>query len=162
MKSTNTRKKIIALLIIIISFFILNAFWLVHHYALFGKYEKITKDPSVPGAYISPKDDLTFSVSKIRYLNFGGNLGISDPEKGIYLIIWPHLFKDYEYGFMIMAKNETYNYYIDENGKLLNGDLFSEEALNTFKTNNKEVLFLINEYNQWKLAAEKNDKTFFD
>lgn len=161
MKTINARKKIIVLLIIIISFFILNAFWLAYHYALFGKYEKITKDPSVPGAYISPKDNLTFSVSNKKYLNFGGNLGISDPKKGVYLIIWPHMFRDFEYGFMIMTDNGTYNYYVDEFGELQNAVQLTSEDILLFKSKKSELSFLISEYKEWKIAAEKGDNNYF-
>lgn len=142
-------------------FIVINMAWLTHHHILFGKFEKITRDSSVPGVYISPKDGLTFSVSKNKYLSFGGNLGISDPKEGIYLIIWPHIFKDYEFGFMIMNDNGTYNFVVDESGELQNGDLFTDEAIEFFKLNSGKLFFLIDEYEQWKEAAEKGDKSFF-
>lgn len=160
MKKTCNKKKLIFSLVIVI-FIIINAFWIIHHKMLFGKYERITKDPSVPNAYISLKGNLTFSVSKTKYLNFGGNLGVSNPEKGMYLIIWPHMFRGFEYGFMIMTDNGTYNYYVDELGELQNAyQLISEDIL-LFESNKSELSFLISEYKEWKIAAEKGDKSYF-
>ena len=141
---------------------IVSITWGIHHHMLFGKYENITFDYSVPGAKISYKDNLTFSVSKTRYLDFGGNLGIVDAENGRYLIVWPSLFNDNTYGFMMTDTEQTYNFLIDLKGNLLNKDDFPYTVQLIYDNNKIHAIYLLEQFSQWSKAAEKDDRSFFE
>lgn len=160
-KASNKKIRICA--VFLLSLFVaLNVAWGIHHILVFGKYEKITKDESVPNANVSARDNLTFSVSKTKYLNFGGNLGIVATEDEKYLIIWPTLFKGNSFGFMTSDENQTYNFVIDEFGNLLNSDDFTESAQAVYADNKEYAQYLLSEFNAWSKAAENSDFSFFD
>lgn len=162
MKPSMKKKLIKTSVALIFLFVLLNVFWIIHHQLVYGKYEKITHVDSVPNVFVSAKDDLTFSVSKKRYLNFGGNLGIVDAEKKRYLIIWPTLFKGNTYGFMMSDETQTYNFIIDKCGNLLNGDCFTQEAQIVYEENKENALNLLGEFEAWEQAANKRNDKFFD
>ena len=143
-------------------FLLINIIWGIYHISIFGKYEAITVDEAVPDAKISLKDNLTFSVSKTRYLDFGGNLGIVDAESQCYLIIWPTMFNGNTYGFMMSDKSQTYYFIIDEDGNLLNSDDFTAEEQLIYNENKESAQHLLNEFIAWRKAAINGDKTFFD
>lgn len=154
---------IVKICVIILSVFIaINAVWLIHHFLVFGKYEKITFDEAIPNAKVSLKNNLTFSVSKAQYLNFAGNLGIVAAEDEKFLIVWPTLLEGNTYGFMMSDETQTYNFVVDEFGNLLNGDEFAESAKAVYAENKDYAQYLLSEFNAWTEAAEKCDYSFFD
>lgn len=152
----------ISIIILVSAFVLLNAVWGIHHNLLFGKYEKITVSEAVTNANVSAKDGLTFSVSKAKYLNFGGNLGIVDAENKKYLIVWPTLFNGNTYGFMMSDDTQTYNFIIDSQGNLLNDNKFPKAAQIAYEDNKSYAKHLISEFDAWTEAAKNGDKTFFD
>lgn len=161
MKKKLSKIKMFSLILVSV-ILVLNITWGIYHQILFGKYENITFDDTVPGAKISYKDNLTFSVSKTKYLDFGGNLGIVDAENERYLIIWPSLSNGYSYGFMASDNEQSYNFLIDSNGNLLNKDDFPQSAQLFYEDNKDHALYLLEKFQQWSKAADQNDRTFFE
>ena len=147
---------------LLVLFIIFNAAWMIDHEILFGKYEYITKDDNIPDAFVSPRNELTFSVSKKKYLNFGGNLGISSPQEEKYLIIWPHICKDTSFGYMISDGNQSYNFLVNSEGYLLNKESLGKNEQATFEENKDYLLYLLSEYRLWSKAAENGEKAFFE
>ena len=62
---------------------------------------------------------------------------------------------------MVMTDNGTYNYYVDEFGKLQNSEQLSNEDILLFESNKSELSFLMSEFKEWKTAAQKGDSNYF-
>jgi hypothetical protein len=157
------RKKIWILIgSIICAIAILHIAWLVYHSIVFGKYERITYDESVPGVHIANKNGETFSVSKIQYLQFNGNLGITK-DNNYYLLVWPKLFRATEYGFMVLNDNtQTYYFYVDAEGTLVNEDQLNADERSIFSKNENIVKDLIEIFKDWTIAAYNGERSFFE
>ncbi|HAK42009.1 MAG TPA: hypothetical protein DCM59_03915 [Clostridium sp.] len=114
------RKKI--LIFIILVFVVLNISW----FSITSiKYNKFVKDlPKFgPGlSYSTLKDGYNYNVKKPNYLSYTGNLGVSNSEKGEFLIIWPLIFGGYKYNISIQRDGIVYSFYVDENMNPLDKD----------------------------------------
>jgi hypothetical protein len=155
------KKTRIALGIVLGAVILLHITWGAYHMELFGKYKRITKDENVPGIHIASRNGDTFSISKMKYLQFSGNLGISTGNDQ-HLLIWPKFFGHHVYGLMVVSDNVIYNFYIDEEGSLLNGNQFGAAGQEVFEKNKEVASELIETFHAWTVAAEKRDQDFFD
>lgn len=163
LKNLIAQRKILAVVIMILfSFVVLNAVWVTYDFMLLGKYRNITKDDRFPGVNISSRDNQTYSISKKKYLRFSGNLAISN-ENGNFLIVWPYLSKESKFGFTLTEGNVTYNFTINKNGELINqNDSYDDIAKDVYWKHKEEVIMLIKDYDDWTMASEKKDQTFFN
>lgn len=76
----------------------------------------------VTGVHAMTKDGLSYNVKTPDYLSYVGNLAVSDDKAGIWLIIWPTLFGDDEYGVRIQDKQTGYELMVNDQLKLLEPD----------------------------------------
>ncbi|MEG2395848.1 MAG: hypothetical protein RSB11_02315 [Oscillospiraceae bacterium] len=151
-----SHKKITAAVLVVpIAFLILNCVWGIHHYMVFGNYEKITIDTIDSGLHCHMKDKKIFSVSSKKYLSFEGNLSINDSENKCFLLVWPKLNGEPDIGITL----GEYDFYIDKNGNLARD--YDDISKKIYEENRELAMSLLNDYNEWTKAAENNDKTFF-
>ncbi len=127
----------------------------------FQGYMTITEDATLKGEYSNYKDGYSFSVNKPKGLSLKGNLGISDEEGNLLLIV-----KEYKKSdvicILLSDKNIEYPLMIDENGEAktdLSYEPFQEDLLNE----NREIIHqLIVQYNLWKKAAREENINYFN
>ncbi len=105
------------LIVITVIFLALNISWFLITIIKYSKFvESISKDGS--GVYAMKNEDgYIYNVKKPAYLHYTGNLGVSNYNKGEFLIIWPLMFDGYKYGFRIKEVDAVYEVYVDENMK---------------------------------------------
>ncbi|MDO4832253.1 MAG: hypothetical protein Q4A45_02460 [Clostridia bacterium] len=127
----------------------------------FEKYMIITEDSKLKGEYSNYKDGYSFSVSEPKGLSLKGNLGISDENGNLLLII-----KEYKKSdiicILLSDKNMEYPLIINEKGEMdndLSYDSFQKELLD----NNRETIYrLIDQYNLWQEASKDVNLKFFN
>lgn len=149
------------IILLVISFLLLNIFWLLYINATLKKYSDITTDERFPGISISSKNGCTYSVSDIKYLKFQGNLAIEN-SNGNFLLIWLHMFSDNKYGFTLNHNGISYQFVINEKCELVDSRLYSDETIMLFNEHVNEAETMIKAFEEWKLAADSRNKTYFD
>ncbi|GAA0182032.1 hypothetical protein SH2C18_44780 [Clostridium sediminicola] len=135
---------------IILGVVILNLSWFLITTVKYHKFIKaVPKDKY--GVYgIKKEDGFTYSVKKPDYLQYTGNLAVSNMEKGELLIIWPLIFGGYEYGFRVQEEGGAYEIYVDENMNSIDKeDKIAIKKLQEHKAELEELFFKANE--MWKL-----------
>lgn len=126
----------------------------------FEKYMIITEDSNLKGEYSNYKDGYSFSVNTPTNLSLKGNLGISDEDGNLLLIIKEYR-EDDTVCILLSSENMEYPLIISETGGMKEGlpyESYHEKLLD----NNKEVITdLINQYDLWRNAAEQEDMNYF-
>lgn len=145
----------------ILFFAAINCCWLFYVNTTFQKYIDITVDERFPGISISKRNGWTYSVSEMQYLRFVGNLCIENGN-GNFLIVWPHLFSDNKYGFMLNHENTPYQFEINSNCELVNAELYSDEAVELFRDRIDEAKEMISALKEWETAANNKDTSYFE
>lgn len=165
MKS-NKKKIILVVIIIIVLLFLIIIFVRKRQQMYFVKesfqeYMTITEDSTLKGEYSNYKDGYSFSVNEPKGLSLKGNLGISNEEGNLLLIVKEYK-KDDVICILLSDKNMEYPLIINENGDMKTGlsyEPFQEDLLNE----NKEVIHqLIVQYNLWQKAARTADINYFN
>lgn len=122
-------KKKYIMLIILLSFILINIIWFSYSRIKYSNYIK-GMDKNTFYTFIVPKyykndiDNFTYSVKYPDYLSLTGNLALSIPSKGndYYqnsIIIWPKINGKYDYGVIIYDNENQYMIETDENGRAL-------------------------------------------
>lgn len=113
----------VAGIIIIVLFGLLNITWMAHSYYIYFPFtQNVPKHESGIYVYYDAENNYSYNVKFPDYLSFDGNLGVADNE-GSNLIIWPSfLGKNYTYEVRIDVKGHEYSMYLDQNMKLIDGD----------------------------------------
>ncbi len=138
------------LILIIVAFVVLNISW----FSITSiKYNKFVKDLPRFGpvhSYGTLKDGYNYHVKKPDYLQYTGNLAVSNSETGELLIIWPLIFGGYEYGIRVEQDGKRYEFYVDENMKPIDKeDTYAVQAIEKNKSSIEALLSKANE--MWQL-----------
>ncbi|MCR4672415.1 MAG: hypothetical protein K5637_04145 [Lachnospiraceae bacterium] len=114
------------LLLILIVFLIINAGWYVWRSVKYKAYiqgmeKNYFSTWLVPRYFFTDADGYDYSVKYPDYLSFTGNLSVGLPAAydnpfTDFMIIWPKLSGDYEYGVSLTADGENYQIYINADG----------------------------------------------
>lgn len=135
------KHKIISVIILLLILFgIWNLIWYV---TVQNRYEPFLKavPESQAGTHVTSEGSFTYNVKTPSYLSYTGNLGISDFDSGLSLIIWPLMNGDYEYGVRIIGKDGmAYELMMDENQQLI--DSANETAVRVVEEN-KDLINLV-------------------
>lgn len=111
MKKINGKRIFILIILAVVT---LNLSWLLITTIKYNKFVKIVPKNEF-GLYFIVEDGYIYNVKKPAYLQYTGNLGVSNPEKGELLLIWPLMSGGYKYGFRLQEDGSTYEIYVDEN-----------------------------------------------
>lgn len=127
----------------------------------FQNYMSITEDSILRGEYSNYKDGYSFSVNEPKGLSLKGNLGISDENGNLLLIM-----KEYKKSdtMCILLSNESMEYplIINEKGEM-NSNLSYEPFQKELLDSNREIIYrLIDQYNLWQKAAKDVNLKFFN
>lgn len=118
MKLSNGKKIIIILIVICLLFVLYNIIW---YFAIQSKYSEYSKnmDEFIPNrSYVlDGEDGYLYNVKNPDYLSFTGNLGISNNNNEVSLIIWPSFFGEAKYGIKIDTIDDSYEIIIDREMK---------------------------------------------
>lgn len=123
-------------------------------------YLNITIDPLVEGLAASEKDGLSFSVTEPSYLEFHGNLGISDEDMNL-LIISIDAGKEDTYCIYLTEQEYDYPTIINSDGSLLKDGAYTLAMRETIESHRVEIDRLIKYAHEWQKAAYSNDKSYF-
>lgn len=96
-------------------FAILNISWFLITYYKYEPYIDAVPKNDYGFHGFTDKDGYSYNVKKPGYLSYTGNLGITDKNNELALIIWPKIFGKNKYGLRIQKENEAYEIYVDEN-----------------------------------------------
>lgn len=124
MKLTRNSKIILGFIgIAAVLFILLNAAWVMHYHS-FDRFERSDYTRPFGSSYVTSKDDYDYNIKYPDYLQFSGNLAITNDPDTLSLIIWPQPFKsgEYEVGAIIYDEERGRSYYIYLNSEL-NADL---------------------------------------
>lgn len=96
------------------------------------------------------KDGYCYNVKKPSYLSFTGNLGVTSQKNDFSLIIWPSLFRGYDYGVRIQEGDTAYEIYVNANLEpIKNEDEYYKKLLEKYKS---EISILFSNANEmWDL-----------
>lgn len=149
MQFIKKHKWISVILFLLILFGIWNLIWYV---TVQNRYEPFLK--AVPegqsGVHATQEGSFMYNVKTPDYLTFTGNLGISDFDRGLSLIIWPLMNGDYKYGVRIIGKDGlTHELMMDENKQLIDS---TNETVVRIVEENKDLINLV-----YSKANEKFD-----
>ena len=147
----------IVLLSIAIVFCLRNDF--INSY--FGGYMSITQDPLIDDLYANYKDGYSYSVNPPYGISFKGNLGISDEEGNLLLII--KRYKREEIICVLLAGSATeYPIKINLEGELIEGLKYDEGQKIAIEDSKVLIMKLIDNYKEWSYAANQELKYFDD
>ena len=137
-------------LFIIVVFVIFNLSWFIITTIKYNKFVKVVPK-NEDGLYLMFKEDgYSYGVKKPDYLQYTGNLSVSNMEKGDVLIIWPLLSGGYEYGFILREEDRGYEIYVDENMEPLDKD--DVNTIKVFEEHKEKVEELFYKANEvWNL-----------
>lgn len=116
-----------------------NIFWFASTRYKYKDYLEAV--PESYGAHIQydEKDHLTYNVKMPDYLQFTGNLGVSD-EKGVSLLIWPSLFGNkFTYGVRIQDDSDVYEIYINQKLESITGNQEDKVIVEKYNSDIKEL-----------------------
>lgn len=171
------KKKFLAIIcfVIFIVFVILNSIWFLYVHTKYHKYELAIGYDDKRQRYIyRDEDDFVYSVSKPYYLQYTGNLAISQvitiDEKGnalnenlVSLIIWPDIWGNYEYGVTVEILDKSsqapdasyisYEFLLDENKQPL--EQLNEHDKNILSSNQDAINTLFEKSKKmWNIPHE--------
>ncbi|MEG1614769.1 MAG: hypothetical protein RR343_04735 [Oscillospiraceae bacterium] len=109
MKKIHIDKKKI-LIILIVLFGIYNAIWSIIINDIYSPVQDFLDGKE----YITDEEYYSYSLSKPYYLQYTGNLAVTDKDGNYVLLIWPVVFGEDEYGVLINGDKETYSVYVDK------------------------------------------------
>ncbi|MEG1819966.1 MAG: hypothetical protein RR012_07840 [Oscillospiraceae bacterium] len=109
MKKMHIDKKKI-LIILIVLFGIYNAIWSIIINDIYSPVQDFLDGKE----YITDEEYYSYSLSKPYYLQYTGNLAVTDKDGNYVLLIWPVVFGEDEYGVLINGDKETYSVYVDK------------------------------------------------
>ena len=127
------KKVLIAIIVIIALFIFINLGWFVwSHISYTGYTEDLNRNAfytfMVPNYAGKDGDGFEYSVKFPDWLTFTGNLAVGYPgtDENPFtdgLIIWPKVFRGYEYGVIINTEDEGgYMFYIDRDGNAVDAE----------------------------------------
>lgn len=128
-----TKKKVLIVsIVLLILFGIWNIAWYVLTELRYNKFLKAVPENDW-GIHAVQKDGYNYNVKRPFYLFFVGNLGVSSSNNSSALIIWPHIFGGYEYGFRLQDGDVAYEILLDD-------------ELKPVDKNDKEVSMIVEKY----------------
>lgn len=118
MKKGKKRRVIIILTVIGVLFGLYNLIWYFTTQSKYGNYIDHMDEFVANRSYIlNPGDGYLYNVKYPDYLTFTGNLGISDDNHLISLIIWPSFIGENKYGVRITDNDNVYEVMLDKEMK---------------------------------------------
>lgn len=132
------KHKIISIIILLLILF--GSWNLIWYVTVQNRYEPFLKAvPEIPaGTHVTNEGSFTYNVKTPGYLSYTGNLGISDFDRGLSLIIWPLMNGDYKYGVRIIGSDGMgYELMMDENQQLIDS---ADETAVRVAEENKELI----------------------
>lgn len=143
-----------AFLLILVNFIVLNVVWYVWRMVKYDPYSKGMKKNVfstwiVPRYTYSDADRFDYGVKYPDYLSFTGNLSVGLPttDEDVFtdfLIIWPGVFRGYQYGVSISEGDEDLQIYINADGSAVfpeDSDVVirNQETINTLLSRAEEM-----------------------
>lgn len=125
MKNNKRSKRIIlvvTIISIVVCFIVYSQIWAK---IVFDKYDKFTKGAvqwnQLTGSnllhgrgYSYNENGFDYNIKYPDFLSYTGNLGITNPDGTLSLIIWPKFGKETRYGIMINSEKETHCIMVDK------------------------------------------------
>ena len=118
MKLSKGKKVIILLMVICLLFGVYNLIWYFTTQVKYSTYSE-NMDEFIPNrSYVlEGEDGYLYNVKYPDYLSFTGNLGVSNNNNEVSLIIWPSIFGEDKYGLKIDTIDDSYEIIIDREMK---------------------------------------------
>lgn len=118
MKLSKGKKIIILLMVICLLFGVYNLIWYFTTQVKYSTYSE-NMDEFIPNrSYVlEGEDGYLYNVKYPDYLSFTGNLGVSNNNNEVSLIIWPSIFGEDKYGLKIDTIDDSYEIIIDREMK---------------------------------------------
>lgn len=111
---------------ILVLFILINACWYVWRMVKYGSYCKGWEKNYfatwiVPRYVYTDEDDYDYGVKYPDYLSFTGNMSVGMPASNDdpftdFIIVWPKLFGNYDYGVSVTKDGQEYQIYINADG----------------------------------------------
>ncbi|WNY24028.1 hypothetical protein MmiHf6_13530 [Methanimicrococcus hongohii] len=114
MNLSKNQKILLAVIgIVLILFVVFNAVWLMN-YKSYDRFERDDYTRPFGSSYVLSKDGFHYNIKYPDYLQFSGNLGITNEADTLSMIIWPQAFKsnEYEVGIIIYDAGSEYSFYL--------------------------------------------------
>ena len=118
MKLSKGKKIIILLMVICLLFGVYNLIWYFTTQVKYSTYSE-NMDEFIPNrSYVlEGEDGYLYNVKYPDYLSFTGNLGVSNNNNEVSIIIWPSIFGEDKYGLKIDTIDDSYEIIIDREMK---------------------------------------------
>lgn len=154
-KSTPRSKKKIALCVfvaLIACLLVYSGIWYFMTHKKYGAYTEGLDINETGGlrkilspVYYSGDGEHEYTVAFPGYLSYVGNLGVSEAQSGMSLLIWPSIFGESEYGVILYDEGQDHQIMIKREGKAEDG---SQQGLVDRYSQSIEELFEFAE-KQW-------------
>jgi hypothetical protein len=132
MNNKKIKSFIILILTLILLFALYNLVWYFATQSKYGGYVKDMDELFANRSYVlEPGDGYLYNVKYPDYLSLTGNLGVTDEENGVALIIWPSFFGEDSYGVRIATDRDTYLVMVNKDIKAI--DSVDDDVIDKYK-----------------------------